>query len=126
VVIWSLFTMTTPVAASATLPILLANRAMMGAGEGVTFPCVQKLVKGWVPADARSRALTLIYSGEKRPWLGQPQAVELTDAADAACVDRCSSAGRVCSCYDVSGRPLIPASIRQLGLLRGTLCVVSI
>jgi sugar phosphate permease len=34
----------------------------MGAGEGVTFPSVQSLVRGWVPADGRSRALTLTYA----------------------------------------------------------------
>lgn len=47
VVVWSLFTMTTPIAAASTLPLLLANRAAMGAGEGVTFPCVQNIVKFW-------------------------------------------------------------------------------
>jgi MFS family permease len=63
VVLWSVFTITTPPAAAASLPALLGNRAVMGAGEGVTFPCVQNIVKGWVPADTRTRALTLIYSG---------------------------------------------------------------
>jgi ACS family sodium-dependent inorganic phosphate cotransporter len=63
VVLWSIFTITTPPAAAASLPVLLGNRAVMGAGEGVTFPCVQNIVKGWVPADTRTRALTLIYSG---------------------------------------------------------------
>lgn len=63
VVLWSLFTITTPPAAATSLPVLLVNRAVMGAGEGVTFPCVQSIVKGWVPADTRTRALTLIYSG---------------------------------------------------------------
>lgn len=63
VVIWSLFTISTPAAAGASMPLLLGNRACMGAGEGVTFPCVQSIVKGWVPADTRTRALTLIYSG---------------------------------------------------------------
>eukprot|EP00879_Flechtneria_rotunda_P024891 GHRR01026415.1.p1 GENE.GHRR01026415.1~~GHRR01026415.1.p1 ORF type:complete len:211 (+),score=73.98 GHRR01026415.1:28-633(+) len=55
--------MTTPAAARLSLPVLLGNRAVMGAGEGVTFPSVQSIVKGWVPADTRTRALTLIYSG---------------------------------------------------------------
>lgn len=63
VVLWSIFTITTPTAAATSLPVLLGNRAVMGAGEGVTFPCVQNIVKGWVPADTRTRALTLIYSG---------------------------------------------------------------
>lgn len=55
--------MTTPAAAGVSLPLLYGNRAVMGAGEGVTFPCVQNIVKFWVPADVRTRALTLIYSG---------------------------------------------------------------
>jgi ACS family sodium-dependent inorganic phosphate cotransporter len=63
VVIWSIFTITTPIAAGTTLPVLLGNRALMGGGEGVTFPCVQNIVKFWCPADVRSRALALIYSG---------------------------------------------------------------
>lgn len=63
VMLWSIFTITTPTAAATSLPVLLGNRAVMGAGEGVTFPCVQNIVKGWVPADTRTRALTLIYSG---------------------------------------------------------------
>ena len=45
------------------MPVLLTNRALMGAGEGVTFPSVQNLVKGWVPPDARTRALSFVYSG---------------------------------------------------------------
>lgn len=62
VVLWSIFTITTPAAAGSTLPVLLGNRAMMGAGEGVTYPCVQNVVKFWCPADVRTRALVLIYS----------------------------------------------------------------
>lgn len=63
VVLWSIFTITTPIAAAGSLPLLLGNRALMGAGEGVTFPCVQNIVKFWCPGDVRSRALALIYSG---------------------------------------------------------------
>jgi MFS family permease len=64
VLVWSAFTMLTPVAAATRgLPLLLATRFSMGAGEGTAYPCIQDVVKGWVPRDARSRALTLIYSG---------------------------------------------------------------
>jgi len=63
VVVWSAFTIATPAAAaSPALPVLLATRALMGAGEGVTYPSVQALVRGWVPPDGRSRALTLTYA----------------------------------------------------------------
>jgi MFS family permease len=64
VLVWSAFTMLTPAAAATSgLPLLLATRFSMGAGEGTAYPCIQDVVKGWVPRDARSRALTLIYSG---------------------------------------------------------------
>lgn len=64
VVVWSSFTMLTPVAAATQyLPLLMGTRFMMGCGEGTAYPCVQSVVKGWVPPDSRSRALTLVYSG---------------------------------------------------------------
>lgn len=64
VLIWSGFTVLTPLAAATgQLWILLLVRAVMGVGEGVAFPCVQVLVKTWVPADRRARSLSLIYSG---------------------------------------------------------------
>jgi hypothetical protein len=37
----------------------------MGFGEGVAFPCMQVLIKTWVPGDKRTRALGLVYSGEE-------------------------------------------------------------
>jgi ACS family sodium-dependent inorganic phosphate cotransporter len=40
-------------------------RAMMGVGEGVTFPSIQNLVRRWVPEGSRSRALSFIYSGHQ-------------------------------------------------------------
>jgi ACS family sodium-dependent inorganic phosphate cotransporter len=66
VVIWSLFTLLTPLAAAAEwLPILMLTRALMGLGEGVAFPCFQNLMKSWIPAENRSRSLSLIYSGHQ-------------------------------------------------------------
>lgn len=68
VVVWSLFTaLTPPAAATRWLPLLLFVRAVMGLGEGVAFPTMQAIMKGWVPQDKRSRSLSLIYSGE-RGW----------------------------------------------------------
>ena len=44
VVFWSICTLATPFAASTcSLPALLATRAAMGIGEGVTFPAVSNL-----------------------------------------------------------------------------------
>ena len=34
-------------------------------GEGVAFPTMQAIIKGWVPPDKRSRSLSLIYSGHQ-------------------------------------------------------------
>ncbi len=42
VVFWSIFTVATPFTAG-NLPMLLATRAAMGIGEGVTFPAIQNL-----------------------------------------------------------------------------------
>jgi ACS family sodium-dependent inorganic phosphate cotransporter len=64
VAVWSAFTVLTPwAAATRAMPLLLSVRCLMGCGEGTAYPCIQAVVKGWVPRDARSRALTLIYSG---------------------------------------------------------------
>ncbi|MEW5299522.1 MAG: hypothetical protein WDW36_002531 [Sanguina aurantia] len=66
VVVWSIFTAATPIAAATrSLPVLLLTRGIMGLGEGVAFPTMQALVKGWVPSDRRSRSLSLIYSGHQ-------------------------------------------------------------
>ena len=64
VLVWSGFTMLTPAAAATrSMPLLLATRCLMGCGEGNAYPCIQDVVKRWVPRDSRSRATTLIYSG---------------------------------------------------------------
>ena len=42
VVFWSLFTIATPFTAD-NLPLLLATRAAMGVGEGVTLPAISNL-----------------------------------------------------------------------------------
>ena len=64
VVLWSIFTVATPYAAATWLPVLFCTRAIMGSGEGVTFPSVQNMVKGWVPPQSRASALSAIYSGK--------------------------------------------------------------
>lgn len=62
VVFWSLFTIATPFAAD-NLPALLATRAAMGIGEGVTFPAISNLFARWVPKPSLSQALSVAYSG---------------------------------------------------------------
>lgn len=65
VVLWSFFTLATPMAAAGSLPELMAVRAIMGVGEGCAYPCVQNIVRDAVPLSARSRALAFIYSGHQ-------------------------------------------------------------
>lgn len=70
VAVWSLFTVATPFAAgldasSGNLYGLLAVRGAMGVGEGVAYPAIQTLTRRWIPSEARSRALSLIYSGHQ-------------------------------------------------------------
>ena len=49
VVLWSLFTVLTPLAASFGLTILIINRVLMGMGEAVTFPSIYSLLARWIP-----------------------------------------------------------------------------
>ena len=65
VLVWSAFTIATPLAAAnGDIYTLLACRMLMGAGEGVTFPAIQHLTSSWVPRRQRSRANSLVYSGD--------------------------------------------------------------
>ena len=64
VVVWSIFTILTPVAASTeSVYVILACRCVMGAGAGVTFPSIQHLQGKWCPANRRTFANTLIFAG---------------------------------------------------------------
>ncbi len=63
VLIWSAFTFVTPIAAMATLPLLILARVGMGLGEAVTFPAIYSMYSRWVPQTERSRAVALANSG---------------------------------------------------------------
>src|ERR1700722_9090188 len=60
---WSLFTLLTPAAAFASLPLLIAARIAMGLGEGTMFPAAYGLFRHWIPTFERSRAVALLLSG---------------------------------------------------------------
>jgi len=62
VILWSLFTALTPIAAYTGFAALIATRIVMGMGEGVTFPSIYALFARWVPASSRSRAAGLVFS----------------------------------------------------------------
>jgi len=59
VLFWSAFTIITPVAAFAGLPLLLLSRVGMGLGEAVTFPSIYSLFSRWLPITERTRAIGL-------------------------------------------------------------------
>ena len=60
---WSVATALTPFAAAASLPALLACRAVMGLGEGVALPCMNNITARWVPRRERSRAVAACMAG---------------------------------------------------------------
>jgi MFS transporter, ACS family, solute carrier family 17 (sodium-dependent inorganic phosphate cotransporter), other len=59
---WSLFTVLTPPAAHASLPILVICRMALGLGEAAVFPASFNMIGRWVPPLQRSRAVALIAS----------------------------------------------------------------
>lgn len=62
VIFYSLFTLLTPVAALASLSILIVARILLGAGEGVMYPAIYDLFGRTVPAEHRSRAVAIFAS----------------------------------------------------------------
>ena len=63
VVWWSAFTVLTPPAALLSLPALIAARVALGLGEAAVFPASINMIGRWVPAEHRSRAVSLVSSG---------------------------------------------------------------
>ena len=61
--LWSLFTLLTPLAAALPLGVLLATRIGMGVGESAMFPSSYELFGRWVPAAERARAVARLLSG---------------------------------------------------------------
>lgn len=60
VVLWSLFTLLTPVAAYVSFAMLLLVRLMLGVGEGAAYPAAYNLIHGWMRVNERSRAISVI------------------------------------------------------------------
>ena len=63
VLLWSLFTILTPLAAHNGFFLLLLTRFLMGLGEGITFPAWHSLYARWVPFQERTRAIAFTNSG---------------------------------------------------------------
>jgi len=62
VIWWSAFTALTPFAAFICLPALLIARSAIGLGEAAVFPASFTLIGRHIPAEYRSRAVTLVTS----------------------------------------------------------------
>jgi len=63
VLVTSMLTLLTPMAARFSVYMLIALRVLEGIGEGVTFPSMHALLSRWIPSLERSRAVTFVYSG---------------------------------------------------------------
>lgn len=64
VILWSGFTLLTPLAAfTGSLVLLLGARILLGVGEASVAPAVLNLFSRWVPPDERARAVAFFSSG---------------------------------------------------------------
>jgi len=63
VLVWSLMTALTPIAAHHSIEATVLVRVIMGIGEGVSQPCIHVLIARWVPATERSRCLSFVSGG---------------------------------------------------------------
>jgi len=63
VLLWSLLTILTPIAAGVSLGLLLVTRFALGMGEAGTFPASFSLYKRWIPENERSRSVAILLSG---------------------------------------------------------------
>jgi len=63
VIIWSSLTLLTPLAASISIPVLVAARIGMGMGEAGLFPATYELFGRWIPVTERARAASRFVSG---------------------------------------------------------------
>lgn len=57
VLLWSLCTVLTPVAAYMSFGMLIVARFMLGIGEGASFPSAYNLIHAWMPVRERSRSI---------------------------------------------------------------------
>ena len=58
-VVWSLFTLITPLAFFGGMVALVIARVGMGLGEGITFPAWHSLYARWIPFSERARSVAV-------------------------------------------------------------------
>jgi MFS family permease len=63
VLLWSIFTILTPIFAHNGFFALLFIRILIGLGEGITFPSWHSLYARWIPFNERTRAIAITNSG---------------------------------------------------------------
>lgn len=61
--LWSIFTILTPVSANIGLGMLLVCRVLMGLSEGVAFPGTFHFLSSWIPTSERGRAIAFFLAG---------------------------------------------------------------
>ena len=61
-IVWSLFTLVTPVAFYGGMIALVVARIGMGLGEGITFPAWHSLYARWIPFSERARSVAVTNS----------------------------------------------------------------
>lgn len=61
--LWSIFTAVTPLAAMVGFGALLLSRILLGLGEATTFPAIYNLYARWIPRTERSRVVALTLGG---------------------------------------------------------------
>lgn len=61
--LWSLFTICTPLACRTGFAVLVLCRVLMGASEGVAYPSLYHFLSTWIPANERARGIALMMSG---------------------------------------------------------------
>ncbi len=59
VLLWSIFTVLTPLAAYISFSVLIFARFMLGLGEGAAIPASYNLVQNWMPIEERSRSISM-------------------------------------------------------------------
>ena len=62
-IVWSIFTILTPMASYAGFTFLILARIGMGLGEGITFPAWHSLYARWIPLGERARSVGITNSG---------------------------------------------------------------
>lgn len=63
VLLWSAFTVLTPIAAATSFTFLLITRVALGLGEGAMFPAAYNLLGHWLPLSERTRGIAFMLSG---------------------------------------------------------------